>query len=206
MNKLKQPFYKNPAYLSILVTIILGFSSYYIATDKAKEQQIKDLKEQNSTLSDTKTALEKTKIELRAEHYQQQFQEFKSKKEEVERSIQLKEIQFINLSDKLDRAEKEYKDYKNKLGQVQTQYEETKKEYEQYKKRVRQVIGEVANYGPSYARGLIKSPEGQEQINFIITQSDKRLMKTEIERFAFGISNQAFDQSLTRKRIDLRIE
>jgi hypothetical protein len=206
VDKLKQPFFKNPAHLSILVTIILGFSSYYIATDKAKEKQIKELTEQNAILYEKQTSLEKTKVELRADHFQRQFEEFKSKKEEVEQSIQLKEIQFMRLSDKLEEAEREYNDYKIKLNQVQNQYVATKTEYEDYKKRVSIVIDEVADYGPDFAKGLIKSPEGQEKINFIISQNDKGFMKTEIERFAFGISNQAFDQSFARKKIDLRIE
>ena len=51
IKKLRQPFYKNPAHLSIITTLILGFLSYYIVTDKAKEQQIKDLKEQIKQLN-----------------------------------------------------------------------------------------------------------------------------------------------------------
>ncbi|MFD2825751.1 hypothetical protein ACFSYG_04660 [Leeuwenhoekiella polynyae] len=206
IKKLSQPFYKNPAHLSIITTLILGFLSYYIVTDKAKEQQIMDLKEQIGNLSDKEASIEKTQVELKADHYQRQFLDFKNKKEEVEKSIQLKEIKLMNLSDKLENSKKEYDNFKSKLIQVQGQYEATIAEYEAYKSRVSAVIDEVASYGPNYARGLIQSPEGQQQINFIVSQDDKGLMKSEIERFAFGVSNQAFDQSLARKRIDLKIQ
>lgn len=205
VKKLKQPMYKNPAYLTIIVSIILGLSSYFVLTDQAKAEQIVRLKAENENLEDQKEALEKTRIELKADHYQRQYEDFKFKTEEIAREIQLKEMKLISYSDKVEQQEILYSEFKKKLNKVQTEYAATKEEYERYKERVREVIDEVGEYGPNYAKGLIKSPSGQQQIQFIISQNEQALIKSEIERFAFGISKQAFDQSLVKKKLDLNI-
>jgi hypothetical protein len=206
IEKLKLPFWKNPAYLTILVTIIVGFSSYYIATDKEKKHQIDDLTKKNDILEKQQNELERTKVELTADHFQRMSEDLKYKNEEIEKNIQLKELKLITLENNFTAAKKDFANFQVKLNQQEKEYNRTKAEYENYKQRVKSVIDEVATYGPGYANGLIRSPAGQEQINYIISLSDKNLMKTEIGRFAFGISNQAFDQSLAKKTINLDIQ
>ena len=213
IKRLKLPFWKNPAYLTILVTLIIGFSSYYVTVGKAKRAQIADLRteiekleQQKFSLEQQENSLERTKEELKADHYQRQYEYFKDKKEEIERSIQVKELRFINLEDKLKRSEVELTKVESSIQNQEKEYEQLKIQYDDYKAKVNKVIEEVEDYSPSYANGLIRSPEGQSKINFIMSITDKNLMKTEIGRFAYGISNQAFDESIARKKLKLEIE
>lgn len=205
IEKIKLPFWKNPAYLTILVTIIIGFSSYYVATDNEKKKQIETLEAENKKLEQQQSSLQKTKVELNADYYQRKFEDYRSKKEEIERSIQLKEFRLIGLEDKLKESENKFVDFQTKLREQEKQFNETKIEYEELKKNVNLVIDEVAQYGPKYANGLIRSPEGQDKVTFIISLTDKNLMRTEIGRFAYGICNQAFDQSVAANRLKLNI-
>jgi len=198
IEKLKLPFWKNPAYLTIIATIIIGFSSYYVATDKAKAEQIETLIAENRKLEQKKDELEKAEIERKAEHNQRKFEDFKLKNDEIQDEILIKEIRLNSVEDNLEES-------KMRVQSLENQYTSIQEAYEEYKSKVYEIMKEVENYGPGYADGLINSLPGQAKIDEIITTADPTQLKQEIERFALRISEQAFNMTMAKKKIKLDI-
>ena len=193
--QLNEPFWKKPNIMisvtTVLLTAIIGFSSYFAKVDqehiaqiKALESKIKENKEASQKLELENLNIKNTHIQIQAEQYQKNYDESKIKLSAMEKDIAIKSKNLANFITDLKKTKSSYNLYKEKVNNI-TQY--------------------MANYGVGYAKGVLSSNSGKLKINQIATLPTPDERVQEIERFTTNIINQTFAKYTTKKAGELAL-
>lgn len=201
--QMKAPFWKKSNILisvaTILVSVIIGFSSYFASVDQKNVALIEDLKskiKENETIRQRieveNLNLQKTKFQANAEELEKKYNEAQAKLDAIE-----KEIKSRNTD--LTVAKKD-------LLAARTDLSTAKKDYVNYKKKVEDITTYMHDYGIGYAEGILKSESGRKAMEKIARLPDNEERKKEIESFAIQIVRQTFDKYTSKKSGELELK
>lgn len=195
IDQLNRPFWKNPTIVISSVTVILsaliGFSSYFNQVDQDNVEKIKELKE----LIQKQEAVER-KIEL---------QNLQLQKTQIENEAKELEQQLLILAEEVEQKKAILQTKNNALAKLKLQLAEEKIRSKTYLEKVSQVTAYMADYGPGYAKGLLSSTSGVAKIKEITNLDDPSKQAEEIENFTLSIVNKTFKKYLQKKGDEIRL-
>lgn len=111
ISQLRRPFWKQPAYITILVTVMLGSISYYSAERQRERSDIEALQQENARLEEGMRALERREAEARIAHAQRANELMGHQHElrvaTLDQKTQTAEQRFISARERLEAAEED---------------------------------------------------------------------------------------------------
>lgn len=196
---LSTPRWKRPAYLTIIVSAItiivsaiIGFSNYFSRVDDERAKQITDLQSTIERLEDERHFNEISSKNIELNRLKEQIKSLDAQKLKIEIEIQDSKLALI-LSNQ-------------ELAQSRQRLADVKKEHEEYVENVTSILSKYKELAPKHGNRLISSASGQAKIKQIMMITDPNVQRVEIGKFAYGITNQTYSETLQEIKSELKLE
>lgn len=214
INQLNEPFWRKSnvmvSVFTIILTAIIGFSSYFVSVDEANQRKITELEAKIE--EDTKIqheielrtlGLEKTQMQQLADDNKKKYDESATRLVDIGTRINAKEKEITLKKQQIAGKEQTIAANKKKLEYLNSELESARIHYNRYIREVKEVVSYMKDYGPSYGHGIVDSPNTVAVLQQVAATEGTENRIAAIKKFTNHVLDQTFSRYSQLKEMKL---